>query len=139
MTHPFTQEGSISGTAMTDNTDPPEDLYATFTKHQRWWIVFMAAIAGWFSTLSSFIYFLAIPAISKDLHTSIEKINLTVISYLLVSAFAPSVVGEAAVIYGRRHVFIAALVVYLPPNTGLALQSTSTASFEFWITQAVGI
>ena len=139
VTSSFTEQENISKTIMTDNAVPSETLYSIFTKHQRWWIVFLAAVAGWFSTLSSFIYFPAIPVISKDLHTSIEKINLTVMSYLLVSAFVPSVVGKAADTHGRRPVYVVTLAAYLVANIGLALQSTFPALFVPRMIAAAGI
>ncbi|RSL88333.1 hypothetical protein CEP52_015265 [Fusarium oligoseptatum] len=85
-------------------TSGPESVvpYTLFTKNERRWIVAMIALAGWFSTLSSFIYYPAIPVIADDLGASIGMIDLTVTSYLVVSAIAPAVVGDAADTFGRR-------------------------------------
>jgi MFS family permease len=96
--------------------------YSAFSASQKNWIIFIAASAGWFSAASSFIYFPAIPFLARDLHVDIEKINLTVTSYLVASGVFPTLVGSAADRYGRRPVFIVALGVYIAANIGLAVQ-----------------
>ncbi|KAL2020067.1 hypothetical protein VTK56DRAFT_8871 [Thermocarpiscus australiensis] len=100
----------------------PGRPYSIFTKTQKKWIIFMAASAGWFSTASSFIYFPAIPFLARDLRVDVEKINLTVTSYLVASGIFPTLMGGAADRYGRRPVFIAAIGVYVATNIGLAVQ-----------------
>ena len=121
------------------NNDPIPTLYSVFTKPQKVWIVFLVALAGWFSTLSSFIYFPAITAISKDLRTPIERINLTVTSYLLVSAFIPTMVGKAADTAGRRPIYLIILAIYVAANVGLALQSAFPALIVLRMVQAAGV
>lgn len=118
---------------------PGPELYSVFSRPQKRWIVFLAAFAGWFSTLSSFIFFPAITAIANDLHTSVEKINLTVTSYLIVSGLAPSFAGETAENYGRRPVYIVAFLIYISANVGLALQSSFPALFVIRMIQSAGI
>lgn len=101
--------------------------YTFFTKNERRWIVAMIALAGWFSTLSSFIYYPAIPVIAEDLGSSIRMIDLTVTSYLVVSAVAPAVVGDAADTFGRRPLYAATLAVYVAANVGIAVQHSAVA------------
>lgn len=113
--------------------------YSAFSKPQRNFIIGLSAFAGWFSSVSSFIYFPAIPAIANDLGESVEKINLTVTSYLVVSGLVPSVVGNAADRFGRRPVFILCLTVYLFSNLGLALQSNFVLLFLFRMLQSSGV
>ena len=117
-------------------SDPP---YSVFTTSQKRWSIFMAASAGWFSTASSFIYFPAIPFLAHDLHVSIEKVNLTVTSYLIASGIFPSIVGSAADRYGRRPVFLASLSIYLAANAGLAVQRSFPALFVLRMVQSVAI
>ena len=121
------------------NDESIQTLCSVFTKPQKVWIVFLVALAGWFSTLSSFIYFPAITALSKDLRTPIEKINLTVTSYLLVSAFVPSIVGKAADTSGRRPMYLITLAIYAATNIGLALQSSFPALVVLRMIQAARV
>ena len=134
--------GAVSPGLKTASNEPSEtipELYSVFSKPQKRWIIFLAAFAGWFSTLSSFIFFPAIVAIANDLHTSVERINLTITSYLIVSGIAPSIMGEAAENLGRRPVYIAALSIYISANIGLALQSSFPALFVIRMIQSAGI
>ena len=116
-----------------------EAPYSCFTEYQKRWIVFLAAFAGWFSTLSSFIYFPALPSLSDDLHTPINQINLTVTAYLIISAILPSIVGRAADGLGRRPVLVFILAIYIAANIGLALQSSFPALCILRVVQAAGV
>jgi MFS family permease len=113
--------------------------YSAFSHTQKKYIIGLSAFAGWFSSASSFIYFPAIPAIAQDLDESIERINLTVTSYLIVSGIFPSITGNAADRFGRRPVFLIALTVYLLSNVGLALQSDFGLLFFLRMVQSAGI
>ena len=77
-----------------------DELYSMFTQFEKWYIVFLISFAGWFSTLSSFIYYPAISQIAHNLNTTVSQINLTVASYMAVSTVAPAFVGDAADVLG---------------------------------------
>lgn len=133
---------------MTDDKETPNSNqvvpetslpYSAYFKRQKNIIIGFAAFAGWFSSISSFIYFPAIPVLAKDLDESTEKINLTVTSYLIVSGFFPTLVGDAADRFGRRPVFLAALTIYLCANIGLATQSTFGLLLFLRMLQSAGI
>ncbi|KAK8081536.1 hypothetical protein PG996_000317 [Apiospora saccharicola] len=134
--------GPVNGTEpqppdpLTTPTPPP---YSAFEPWQKRWIIAVVAFGGWFSSLSSFIYFPAIPALAADLGVSVEKINLTVTSYLIMSGIFPALVGNAADKLGRRPVFLATLTVYVAANTGLALQSSFGLLFFLRMMQSAGI
>lgn len=57
--------------------------YSVFTISQRRYIVFMASWAGFFSPVSSQIYFPALNTLARDLHVSNSLINLTLTSYMV--------------------------------------------------------
>ena len=113
--------------------------YSLFSKSERWMIVALIAFAGWFSTLSSFIYYPAIPIIADDLHSSIGTIDLTVTSYLVVSAIAPAIVGDAADTFGRRPLYAVTLALYVVANVGIALQRSAIALLFLRMLQSAGI
>jgi hypothetical protein len=56
----------------TDSSDPP---YSVFTPTQKRLLLHACSTAATFSTISSFIYFPAITAISKSLNVSTEQVN----------------------------------------------------------------
>ncbi|KAI8721663.1 MFS domain-containing protein [Fusarium sp. LHS14.1] len=120
-------------------TASPPVPYTLFTKNERRWIVAMISLAGWFSTLSSFIYYPAIPVIADDLGASIGMIDLTVTSYLVVSAIAPAVVGDAADTFGRRPLHAITLTLYVVANVGIALQRSAVTLLLLRMLQSAGI
>lgn len=76
-------------------------VYSTFSTTSKRWISFTASSAAMFSGLSSFLYYPAIHPLAESLHASIELINLTITSYLVVSGIVPSVIGDLADRTGR--------------------------------------
>jgi MFS family permease len=91
-----------------------------------------------FSPLSSFIYYPAITPIAFSLHVSIELINLTITSYLVISGIAPALLGDMADTLGRRPVYIGILSIYVGANVGLALQSSYAALMVLRMVQSFG-
>lgn len=118
---------------------PQRVQYTVFTQKQKSWIIFIAALAGWFSTASSFVYFPAIPFIAADMGISIEQVNLTVTLYLIASAIFPAITGNIADRYGRRIAFIFSLGAYVFVNIGLALQRNLAALFVLRMLQSASI
>jgi len=120
------------------NTQAPSIPYSTFAKAEKRLICFLIAFAAMFSPLSSFIYYPAITSLSKDLHVSIELINLTITSYMIVSGIAPAVIGDLADITGRRWIYILTLLIYCAADVGLALQRSWPALLVLRMVQSVG-
>ncbi|KAL9035177.1 MAG: hypothetical protein Q9180_005000 [Flavoplaca navasiana] len=115
-----------------------EDPYSVFSNSEKRWIVFLIAMAGFFSPLSANIYFPAINYLARDLSVSLELINLTITAYLVCQGVVPSLIGDTADMVGRRPVYIAAFVVYLAANIGLALQHSYAALLLLRILQSSG-
>jgi uncharacterized membrane protein (DUF2068 family) len=80
VTIPKTVQDANAGTSSGDLADVE---YSVFTASQRRYIVFMASWAGFFSPVSSQIYFPALNTLAKDLHVSNSLINLTLTSYMV--------------------------------------------------------
>jgi MFS family permease len=91
-----------------------------------------------FSPLSSFIYYPAIASIASSLHVSIELLNLTITSYLVVSGIAPTLLGDVADMIGRRPVYLSILSIYVGANIGLALVSSYAALVVLRMLQSFG-
>ncbi|OQE01709.1 hypothetical protein PENVUL_c041G04369 [Penicillium vulpinum] len=139
---PFNHDPDIGETENSRETTSAssESLpYSAFSISQKIWIIALVGFAGWFSSLSSFIYFPAIPSIASDLDVSIERINLSVTAYLIMSGIFPSIVGNAADTLGRRPVFIVTLALYVGAKIGLALQSSFGLLFFLRMVQSAGI
>ena len=129
---------SIKRTSGGKNADAIE-RYSVFTTAEKWCIVAMVSYAAWFSTLSSFIYYPAIHQLSQAFSVSVEKINLTVTSYMAVATVAPTFVGDAADILGRRPVYMIILTLYIAANTAIVLANTYSALLCLRVLQALAI
>ncbi|KAJ5714851.1 Major facilitator superfamily domain general substrate transporter [Penicillium malachiteum] len=91
-----------------------------------------------FSPSSSFIFFPAIQALSEALGVSLERINLTITSYMVVAGIVPAIVGDMADITGRRNIYLLTLFIYVVANIGLGAQSSWVALFLLRMLQSAG-
>ncbi|KAJ5569746.1 uncharacterized protein N7459_009176 [Penicillium hispanicum] len=134
--------------------------YSIFTVSQRRYIVFMASWAGFFSPVSSQIYFPALNTLARDLHVSNSLINLTLTSYMvsgieistvlhdcklisfgtlkIFQGLSPMFIGDFADKAGRRPAYIVCFIIYTAANIGLALQNNYAALFVLRCLQSAG-
>lgn len=89
--------------------------------------------------MSSFIYYPALQLLSESLHVSVDKINLTISSYMAIATIAPTLVGDAADVMGRRSVYIVILGIYIASNIAIALAESYSALLGLRILQALAI
>ena len=122
------------GHAISANSPP----YSIFNKHQKRFIVFMAAFACLFSALSANMYFPALNTLAQDLHVTPDLINLTLTSYMIFQGLAPTIYGDLADVTGRRPAYVVGFIIFLAANLGLALQSNYAALFVLRCIQSSG-
>ncbi|KAK4115904.1 MFS general substrate transporter [Canariomyces notabilis] len=119
--------------------DPsPGPVYTTFSKSSKRWIIAMAAFASCASPMTANIYFPALNSLSADLGVSTSLINLTLTTYMVFQAVAPTVVGDLGDMAGRRPAFILAFTIYILANLGLALQHNYAALLVLRMAQSAG-
>ena len=112
--------------------------YSVFTKCQKRFIVFMAAWAGFFSPLTTNIYFPALPSLARDFRVSSELINLTITSYMIFQGLSPTIFGDLGDMAGRRPAYIIGFAMYLAANIGLAVQNNYAALLVLRCLQSTG-
>ncbi|KAJ5705142.1 hypothetical protein N7536_000831 [Penicillium majusculum] len=135
VSHPESGQDMSAGTRSGDLADVD---YSVFTVSQRRYIVFMASWAGFFSPVSSQIYFPALNTLAKDLHVSNSLINLTLTSYMIFQGLSPMFIGDFADKAGRRPAYIVCFTIYIAANIGLALQNNYAALFVLRCLQSAG-
>ncbi|KAJ5968836.1 hypothetical protein N7501_005084 [Penicillium viridicatum] len=135
VSHPKSGQDVNAGTRSGDLADVD---YSVFTVSQRRYIVFMASWAGFFSPVSSQIYFPALNTLAKDLHVSNSLINLTLTSYMIFQGLSPMFIGDFADKAGRRPAYIVCFTIYIAANIGLALQNNYAALFVLRCLQSAG-
>jgi sugar phosphate permease len=121
---------------------PPAEIrprYSVFTKREKWCISGLVSYAAFFSTLSSFIYYPAIPSMSESLSVSIKQINWTVTSYMAVATIGPTLIGDAADLHGRRPVYIIVLSLYIVTCVAIAAAKSYPALVGLRVVQALAI
>jgi Major Facilitator Superfamily len=128
----------IKGFEAEDGRGAADAAYTTFSSHERHAIAVMVCLAGFFSPISAFIFFPAIPYLSRDLSVSVEAINLTITGFLVVQAIIPSILGDLADQVGRRPTYLLALTMYLSASIGLTVQKSYAGLFVLRMFQSAG-
>ncbi|KFY12459.1 hypothetical protein V492_03864 [Pseudogymnoascus sp. VKM F-4246] len=116
-------------------SEPP---YHVFSHKKKKMLMYLAATAGMFSSLSANIYFPALGQISRDINVSMPLLSLTITVYMVAQAFAPSFWGPLSDTHGRRITFIGTFVVYIIANLGLALSTGFVPLMVLRALQATG-
>lgn len=112
--------------------------YSIFSPSQKRWIVFAAAMASFFSPLSSSIYFPSITTIARDLGVGTSQINLTVTLYLVMQGVSSLLVAPFSDNLGRRPAYIISFIVFVAANLGLGLQTSFVALLLLRMLQSLG-
>ncbi|KAF2023724.1 MFS general substrate transporter [Setomelanomma holmii] len=103
--------------------------YSIYTSKEKWMIVGMVALAGFYSPLPANIYFPAIPTLAQAFHKSIDTMNQTVTVYLVFQGLSPMLWGPISDRHGRRLVYLACLSILVASSIGMALCPTDS----FWL------
>lgn len=117
---------------------PLNTPYTVFGPWTKRLLTLLIGVAGLFSPLSANIYFPSLLSISESLNVSIQLINLTITSYIVIQAVAPTLFGDLADIYGRRPIYLLTFSIYVLANLGLALQSSYAALLVLRMVQSLG-
>lgn len=128
-------ERDVEATLSRVSTGP---VYSAFSKGMKKWIITMVTISSFVSPMTANIYFPALNPIAADLGVSINLINLTLTTYMILQGIAPTLFGDFGDVAGRRPAFIAAFTIYFFANLGLALQTNYAALLVLRMMQSGG-
>ncbi|PLN83102.1 citrate synthase [Aspergillus taichungensis] len=117
---------------------PSKPPYSTFTTTQKRLIILTAALASTFSPFSANIYYPALNSIAADLHVTISQVNLTITTYMICQALAPTLTGSLADQTGRRPAYLLCFLIYIAGNVALALQNSYIALLILRAVQSCG-
>ncbi|KAH1556013.1 hypothetical protein KXX57_002011 [Aspergillus fumigatus] len=130
------REAIAKETQASQNVSPKD--FSVFTTNEKRAIILMGSLAGFFSPLSSSIYFPALDTIASSLQVSITKINLTVTTYLLLQGASPMLIAGFSDKVGRRPAYIICFTIYIAANIGLSLQNSYAALMVLRCIQSAG-
>ena len=86
--------------------------YSIFDSKDRLILILILSSVGFWSTISSPIYFPALPTLTEYFHTTSSVMNISVVAYLVFQGIAPTVSSNLADTFGRRPVILASLIIF---------------------------
>ncbi|KAK9458160.1 major facilitator superfamily domain-containing protein [Dipodascopsis uninucleata] len=118
--------------------DIEKQPYTIHSRRRKIAIAMLASVASVMSPLAGSIYFPSINQISSDLNVSVELVNVTVTTFMIMQGLAPTFWGTIADGIGRRPVYIFTLSVFVAANIALALQHNYAALLVLRMLQSFG-
>ncbi|CAK7903031.1 MFS antiporter Qdrp1 [[Candida] anglica] len=112
---------------------------SVYYNYEKYFIVFLAGMAGFWSTISSPIYLPVLPILQKQFNVSTEQVNVTMVVYSIFQGLAPVLFSNLADQFGRRILILSCLLIYMGANVGLALNNSFGVLIFFRCLQAFGI
>ena len=103
----------------------------------RFLFILLGALAG-LTPLAVDMYLPAIPAIARDLATSIDGAQLTISAFLGGFAIGQLFYGPLADSYGRKPVILAGLVMFAIASVGCAMADSLPELLAYRMLQAAG-
>lgn len=94
--------------------------YTIFDRMDRFILIFVLALGGFWSTMSSPIYFPALPTLTRYFDTTPAITNLSLVAYLFFQGLAPFVIANTADFFGLRPVVVIAIISYVAVCIGLS-------------------
>ena len=105
-----------------------ERPYTVFTSTEKWLVTLIMGTAMPFSPMTANIYFPAIPTLAKATSSTVQDINLTITTYIVLQGVSPLFVGDLADKFGRRPIYLLTFAVYVAASLGLSLNRSSYAT-----------
>jgi multidrug resistance protein len=106
----------------------PETPYTVFTPREQWLITSIMGVSMLFSPMTANIYFPAIPTLANATSVSVQQINLTITTYLILQGVSPLFMGDLADKLGRRPIYLLTFAIYTAASLGLSINRTSYAA-----------
>lgn len=119
--------------------EPEEKPKSIFRRREKYVIVVLGGLSGFWSSISSPIYVPALSQIEDSFHISESQANITIVVYSIFQGLGPNVFANLADTMGRRPIVLACLFMYLLASVGLALNSNFVGLIILRCIQAFGI
>src|SRR5258708_3617812 len=105
----------------------------------KWWTLVAVCLGTFMLLLDITIVNVALPDIQRALQSSFADLQWVVDAYALTLAAFLLTAGSLADMYGRRRLYLAALVVFLGPVLGGVLTSGLSWRWIFFVTAPIGV
>lgn len=103
------------------------------------WLVLVAACVGLsMLMIDTFVVNVALPAIGRDLHASLDSAEWTVSGYVLMVGVLPIAMGRMGDIFGRRRIYLSGLVLFVVASAACASAQDVSQLILFRVIQGAG-
>ncbi|KAK9466133.1 major facilitator superfamily domain-containing protein [Lipomyces arxii] len=119
-------------------TAASEIPYTVFSPAKKKAICAAATFSALVSPLATNIYFPSLTIIADDLNVTVELVNITVTTYMILQGVAPTFWGTFADVCGRRPVYLTTILVFVLANLVLALQHSYAGLLIVRMLQSAG-
>ncbi|MEU1946475.1 MFS transporter, partial [Streptomyces sp. NPDC020125] len=102
------------------------------------WTLVVSGLTVFMAALDNLVVITALPAIQKDLGTSLQDLEWTVNGYTLTFSVFLMAGAAAGDRFGRRRVFLAGLVVFTGASAAAALSGSADALIAARAVQGLG-
>ena len=86
--------------------------YTVFESTDKLLLIIVLSLVGFWSAISSPIYFPALPTLTKYFNTTPSVMNISVVAYLIFQGIAPTISSNLADTFGRRPVILGSIIVF---------------------------
>jgi EmrB/QacA subfamily drug resistance transporter len=104
----------------------------------KWIALSCTTLGALFSVLSGSTLIIALPAIMKDLHASMNIIMWTVMIYMLILTILVPSIGRVADMIGRKKLYISGFIVFTIGSVLCGLSTTGWQLLLFRFVQSIG-
>ncbi|CCE63614.1 hypothetical protein TPHA_0F01290 [Tetrapisispora phaffii CBS 4417] len=113
--------------------------HSLFTYNQKWMMVGVLTMCGFWSSLGSPIYYPALKQLEKQFDVDENMVNVTVVVYLIFQGLSPTFCGGLADLFGRRPVILTGMLIYTVASIGLACSNSYGVIVFLRCLQSAGI
>lgn len=139
-------ESETSSHSGDDKIDPQQQItaetgapYTLLSYGQKWGMVAILTMCGFWSSLGSPIYYPALRQLEKQFNVDENMVNITVVVYLLFQGVSPTISGGLADCFGRRPIILAGMLIYVVASIGLACAPSYGVIIFLRCIQSIGI
>nr|RBQ87955.1 hypothetical protein FVER53263_13567 [Fusarium verticillioides] len=111
----------------------PDEAFSVYGLWSKRLMIVSVSLLALLGTMSTSMYYPALPTVARDLGVSIPDVNLQILQ-----GIAPTFVGSFSDSSGRRLAYIACFSVFLVANITLALQNTYAGLLALRCVQSAG-
>ncbi|CAI5756078.1 unnamed protein product [Candida verbasci] len=135
----LTIEGKEKDGEYSQTSDKTEFVYTIFESKEKFMLIIVLSLVGFWSTVSSPIYFPALPVLTAYFDTTPSVMNLSVVAYLIFQGIAPTFSSNLADSIGRRPIILASILIFVAACIALSQTNVYWLLAVLRCIQAAGI